>query len=410
MTARRLPWWLPAVAILVAGFALSLVQPQLAMHRDIRLEAMRSLVDLQRTFLGDPGPAIRASRRLEHDPDARIYDQDLSAGSAFIYPPLAALMYRPLADLPVQQIRDRLAAANHVLWLAVVLIAAKLAGGRRGLPWPALATSAAACILFYPLVHAVQLNQATLVVTVAIGGAWLALDAERPATAGVAFALALAIKPQLALALPLMLWHAPRMVAAAAVAAAVLAVSSFAYAGVANNVDYVTRVLPALSRGYAYYANQGFNGFFYRWVPGGDIGIFAQRPRSPVVDVLTLLAAAGVLTAAALQLRRSRAVEPAWAFGIAWLAATMVSPICWQHHYSPALFAFALLARALHDRPALRARYATPAAIAFTLMAIYLEVRPAQGVLARLSVSYVLFGALALGATFVRVAREPRAQ
>ena len=181
MTARRLPWWLPPAAVLVASFTLSLIQPELAMHRDVRLEAVRSLVDLQRTYLGDPGPAIRASRRLMHDPGARIYDQDLSAGSAFIYPPLAALMYRPLADLPGDQVRGRLAAANHILCLAVVLVAAKICGGRRGPAALALGASGAACFLFYPLVHAVQLNQATLVVTASADGAAAMAMAPVPA-------------------------------------------------------------------------------------------------------------------------------------------------------------------------------------------------------------------------------------
>ena len=124
MSRARVPWWLPAVALACVGFALSLVQPTLALHRDIRFEAVRSLVDLERTYMGDPAPAIRAARRLANDPRASIYDQDLAVGSAFIYPPLAALLYRPLAFLPIAEAQDRLTLATHVLWAAVFLLLA----------------------------------------------------------------------------------------------------------------------------------------------------------------------------------------------------------------------------------------------------------------------------------------------
>ena len=407
MSRIAAPWWLAALAVAVVGFAASLVQPSRAIGRDIRLEAMRSLVAPERTYMGDPAPSIEAARRLMHDPRARLYDADLSVGSEFIYPPIAALPYRPLATLTRPEAHDRLALVNHVLFVAVVLLLLQLSTSRRRVGALDVAACAMAAVVFYPLVHAVELNQATVAVTLLIGLTWVALDERRPALAGAVFALALAVKPQLVLALPAMAWHARRMVASSLATASALACASIAYAGWDNQVAYVTHVLPALSRGYTYYANQGLNGLYGRmFVPGGDLGIFEQPPDSPVVRAATLVSAAVVLAGVLLIVRhwhaRPRPVAPTWVFAVAWLATVLVSPVSWQHHYAPALFAFVLVARALREQPSLRtATVAALASAAFTLMAAYFEVRRFQGVAERLLASYVLYGALALGATLV---------
>ncbi len=384
----------------------SLVQPSYALHRDIRFEAVRSLFDTSRTYMGDPGPAIVAATRLAHDGRAAIYDRYASIGSSFIYPPLAAALYRPLADLPADQARDRLATANGVLLLGIIALMVWLASARRGLtPW-LVPVCALAAIAFYPLDHAVQLNQATLLVTVCIGAAWLALESDRQALAGVLFALTLAVKPQHVLDLPAMMWGARRMVAASLVTCAVLLVTSIAYAGVTNHVDYVTRVLPSLSRGYPYYANQGINGLLYRAVSGDNLAVFEQSSDSAFVRWGTRFAAVGALLAVVLLARRwnARGVPPVWTFALAWLSATMTSPVAWQHHYVPALFAFVAVASAVREvaqlrRPAVGVLMGT----AFGLMGAYFEVRALQGVAARLLVSYILYGAIALGAALVLV-------
>lgn len=407
MIRRAAPWWLAALAIAVVGFAASVVQPSRALGRDIRLEAMQSLLAPERTYMGDPTPSIEAARRLMRDPRATLYGADLSVGSAFVYPPIAALAYRPLATLTRPDAHERLALVNHVLFVGVVLLLLQLATSRRRVGVLDVTACAAAAIVFYPLVHAVELNQATVAVTVLLGATWVALDEQRPVLAGAIFALALAIKPPLVLALPAMAWHARRMVVSAVATGSALACASLAYAGWDNHVAYVTHVLPALSRGYAYYANQGLNGLCSRlFIPGGDLGIFQQPADSPLVRAATLVSAAAVLAGVLLLVRRwharGRPVAPTWVFAVAWLATALVSPVSWQHHYAPALFAFVLVARALRERPSLRtAGVAALASAAFTLMAAYFEVRRFQGVAERLLASYVLYGALALAAVLV---------
>jgi hypothetical protein len=387
---------LACAVVFVAIVAASLVQPTRALGTDIRFRAIASLADVTRTFMGDPGPSVVAAARLRADPRAPLYDGDPTVGSSFIYPPIAAILYAPLVSMQRAEARDALAMANHLLFFAIALALALFVDRQRR-PLPML-IAGAACVAFYPLVHAVELNQATVLVTALVAGAFLALDAKCTALAGVLFALTFGIKPHLALVLPLLAWHLRRMVVAALVTSIALAAGSLAYAGVANHVDYVTKMLPALAGGYSYYANQSYNGLLNRLFVGGDLGVFVMPPTSPAVRVLTLVFGAATYAGALWLVWRWRALRGVelYVFGFAWLATTIVSPIAWQHHYAPALFLFALVWRALRDEPELRARGALPALVAFGLMGSYFEVRAAEGPLASLAVSYVLAGALVL--------------
>lgn len=375
------------IVILVLGVLASLAQPTGCTGSDLRLQAMGSLIDEERSFLGDPGPSIVAAQRLRVDRHAPLYAQDLSVGSSFIYPPIAAAAYLPVANLRPVEARATLSLVSRALFAVIVALAIRLARRVDALEILAIV---GASIWFFPLVHAVQLNQATLAITALIGGAFLALAGGRQALAGALFGLCFAIKPQLVLALPL-LWFshegARRFVLSAAATGVALFGASVALAGVDNHVVYATRVLPALSGGYAYFANQSFNGFFQRLFVATDLGIFRMPPPSVPVKVLTAVTGLVVYGVALRTLRRRRDLEPVTAFGFAWLVATMISPIAWQHHFAPALFLFVWLARQKVDELLV---------LSFVLMAGYFEVRGLRGALASISVSYVLLGAMLL--------------
>jgi hypothetical protein len=394
----------PAIVVLVVT-ALSLLQPTLAIGRDIRFEALASLVDARRTYMGDPGPSLVAANRLRLDHRAPIYDADLRVGSAYIYPPLACALYAPVATLPEDGARQTLADVNLLLLCIIVALSAAL-GPRRGVAGIVLAALTA--ILFYPLVHAIQLNQATVLVTTLAGGAMLALDRKRPALAGLLLGATFAIKPQLVLVLPFLVWRARPAVISAIATSLVLLLASLAYAGIDNHVDYVTRVLPTLSAGYAYYANQSWSALVQRSFFTGDISFFALTPAPYGVRALGWgLGALSYGAGMAMVWRwREREVAPALLLGLGWLVATMTSPIAWQHHYAPALFVFAMLLRAAEQDARLRVPAVTvPLAAAFALMASYFEVRGLHGAVSRLAVSYLLFGA-ALLATSLAVLLE----
>lgn len=392
---------LRAWAIVAVGFLLSFAQPRGCTGRDLRLDAMRALIDEERSFLGDPGPSIVAARAHLRDARAPLYQADLSVGSAFIYPPIAAMPYEPLAHLSPREARGALSLASRAMFVSTVgLLVAACALRRRLRLWEAAAATVAA-VLFFPLVHAVQLNQATVAVTVLVGGAFVALLAGRQVVAGLSFGVALAIKPQLALVLPLLLFHARPMVLTAGATAAALFGASIAYAGWANHVTYATRVLPTLSRGYAYFANQSVNGLLQRAFVDTDIGVFRFAPPSTSVRLLTALTAIAAFAVTFERCRRlpRRADLAPLVFALAWVVSTMISPIAWQHHYAPALFVFVLLLR--EER---RELY-VPLAVAFVLMGAWFEVRTLRDAGAQLAVSHVFFGAVALLFALTRALR-----
>jgi hypothetical protein len=391
-----------AFLIVLFGMLLSVAQPTACGHRDLRFQAMASLVDARRSFLGDPGPAIVAARTLRERPRAAIYQQDLEVGSAFIYPPIAAKPYELLASMSAADARDALSNASVAMFLAIVAMLARCVS--RG--WLGTAAAATAALLFFPLIHAVQLNQATLGVTVLLGAS-LVLIERRAVGAGIALGAACAIKPQLVLVLPILIFHARRTVVAAFATSTAMLVASLVYAGVDNHVAYATRVLPALARGYAYFANQSVNGFLHRLAFDGRLDVFAMPPASRAVALGT--ATVGIVAYAATAFRvwrlpRSAEVAP-FVLGVALLVSTAISPIAWQHHFSFALFVFALLARAIHERR-IETSIAVPLACAYVLMASWFEVRYLQGVAARTAVSHVLLGAIVLAVVTLRAAER----
>jgi len=288
---------------------------------------------------------------------------------------------------------------NHVLLVVVLLLLVAFVSRGRPLHWGEVAGAIAVLAFYYPLLHAVELNQAMVLVTVLLGAVWLALQAGRLELGGVLLACAFVIKPQLVLLLPLLLWHARRLVWWCLGAAAVLFGLSLVYGGIDNHVEYVTQVLPQLSRGYAYYANQSLSGFFDRLFYAGDIGVFLLPPRSAPAQLLSLACSLS-LYAAAIWLVwrwRNRLDLALWVFALAWLVVTLISPIAWQHHFAPALFVFALIYRLLREEPGYRQQQLVlPGVLAFVALGFYFEVRQVTGVFARLGVSYRLYGALVL--------------
>jgi hypothetical protein len=275
-------------------------------------------------------------------------------------------------------------------------------------------------VLYHPLIRALELNQATLLVTAFLGIAFVALQGGRQALAGVALALAASIKPQLVLILPLMAWSARRMVAWTLGTGAVLLGISLLYAGLDNHLQYLTEVLPALSPGYAFYPNQSWTGLVNRLDAARSITRFAIVAPSLEARVASAALAASSWAAALWVAWRCRRMPDSalMTFGLAWLAATVASPVAWEHHYAPGLFVFAAAWRAARPQagqagepgteppPAPSPLSTTTLALlvpAFVLMASYFEVRRLEGPLPRLLVSYGLFGALLLGVGYGRL-------
>jgi len=400
--SQRGAWTLGAC---VLGVLLSFVQVRATALTDIRVDAMKGVFNGDRTNIGDPGPSIAAARLLRATRHASIYRNVNSEGAAFIYPPLAALFYTPAAARSPSDARDFLVLVNRILLAGVGVLALWLLLTRQEARWTEAFGGVAALLVFYPLLRAIELNQATVFVTFIVGLALVLLKAGKDRGAGIAFAFAVAFKPHMVLALPLMYWHSRRMVVATLLTGGFLLGLSLAYAGVQNHFDYLTDVLPMVSRGYAFYPNQSWNGVLHRLSPEANIAHFALATPSAPVRVGSTLLSLLCYVAALLIVRRWRGASVApFVLAFAWLVSTLVSPIAWEHHYAPALFLFAMAYGALRDDASLlRPEILALLAVAFVLLASYFEVRHLQGVVPRLLVSYVFAGALCLAGAWALI-------
>lgn len=376
----------------MAACLAAFVQSDLRVENGPRTRAIKAtLVGRPYANFNDPAPTVRAAQRLRDDSRAPLYSDFRVDGSSFVYPPLAAVLYEPVAaaDDPYAV----LLRANQLAFWLIVAIAVLLA--RPAGAW-AMAAMALGAVAFHPLTRAVELNQASVIITLAVGACLLAAARNRDVAAGIALAVAISIKPHLVLMLPVMAWHARRIAVVAVAACAGLFIASIAAAGIANQLDYARVVIPALSEGYAFYPNQSWNGLLHRLVQP-DMTSFVLAPSSPVVRILSvLLGLATVALGTWLSYRAPRDGDRrVVVVAFSWLVATLASPIAWEHHYAPALLLFALWlrARAIDDE---LSRLDVVVAFAWIAIASYFEVRGLGSPVTRLLASYTLAGGLAL--------------
>ncbi len=394
------------VTLALSIVALSFVQVRLSAQPDIRLTAMRAVFDASLTNLGDPAPSIVAARRLRQDHRASIYDAGRTAGAAFIYPPLAAVFYAPLTDMSYVDAHRWLSTVNHLLFVGIGLFALVLLARRAPIHWWEVTGLVVAVGLFYPLLRALELNQATVALTFVIGLALVLLEYGKERAAGIAFAFAILFKPHMILVLPLLAWHARRTIVWTLGTGVGLLVLSLGYAGIDNHVDYVTEILPVVSRGYAFYPNHSWNGVLHRLGSEADIVNFALAPASSFVRVGATVLALATYAGAVFYVRRwhSAGIPTAWVFAFGWLVTTLVSPVAWEHHYAPAIFLFGIAYGFYRRRGAPPGTLvAVLFAVGFGLLASYFEVRGLSTPASRLLVSYVFAGGLVLWAAWTRL-------
>jgi alpha-1,2-mannosyltransferase len=252
------------------------------------------------------------------------------------HPPTTIPFFLPLAPLPYAVafwVWDLVQLA--CLWLIVDLTARAL--GRR-LPLPVGVGVTLALIAVWPIRESFVEGQLNIPVAAGIVGCWYALRVRRPGLAGVALALAVALKPLAGLFVLWALWRMQwRLLAAALATGAVFAGIGFAVSGVQGTIDYVTTAYPlhaALWPGYQ--DNASPQGFFTRL-----FGPSEWRPRPPyptpgLSQVLTL--GSWALAVGLLFWRLGRRAPDAERLNreFAALGATMllVTPIIWPHYYA----------------------------------------------------------------------------
>jgi alpha-1,2-mannosyltransferase len=306
--------------------------------------------------------AARALARGVNPYDPRTFQEtaDETFGSSlivlpYLYPPLLAQIFRPLAGLTPSAYFAALQALNWVLTFLALYLTARLLDlrGRRNI-LPVL-------LLFAllpgnrPLLANVFNGQINLLVLDAVLAFLLFGRTNKPWPAGFFLSLAILLKVYPALfVLPLLLGRRWKHLAAAAATGAALVVSSFLVSGLWPWREFIsfswkTTVRPPDS---AYLfgfenaiGNVSLKGFVHHLFEA--LGL----PRSAVV--LAWGVVLGVLVAAVILLVRKKRWSSDLGFqsSVLFLLTVLLAPISWSHHYVVALVpAVYLFGRILRER------------------------------------------------------------
>ena len=302
------------------------------------------------------GPMRVGLEHLESGDAGRVYDVVFFERRIKLqYPPTALL-----AIVPVRAAARRLeleertilftvslaALAFAVAFTAAILASATSPASPRQRLWCGV-MAALLALTFYPIVKACTLGQIQIWIDALFAGALWAWMRGRPVVAGVALGLITCLKPQFAV---LLLWGLVRRRRAFALAfgatvalAAVLSIAVFGWPAHANYLD-VVRFLGR--HGEAFQANQSIGGTLHRLVGNGESQEWqhdAFPPYHPWVFAGTALTSA-LLLILALARRPTAAGSGGPAdLGAMALAATLASPIAWEHHHGILLPLYALL-------------------------------------------------------------------
>ena len=260
-------------------------------------------------------------------------------------------------------------------------------------------TVAAACLLFYPIMHGFFLGQIQTIVTFGFTAAFYCWISGREKTSGAIIGLMALIKPQYALFL---LWAAMRKKfgAAASGLAAILAgvlASCFIF-GFHNNFDYLNVLHFIGTHGESYATNQSMNGLLNRLLFNGSNLVWNENafaPFNPTVYAGTILSFLALVSLCLFfpwgPHRKSRAAD----FACCLLVATMASPVAWEHHYGILVPIFIWLCFAQSASPAPRSGVLLLAtAYIFTSNHITLFDSLAPIPILNILQSYLFFGAL----------------
>ncbi|HEY8149640.1 MAG TPA: glycosyltransferase family 87 protein [Vicinamibacteria bacterium] len=275
--------------------------------------------------------------------------------------------------------------------------------------WAVLA-AVLATLTFYPVMRAYANGQMQTWLNALFATAVWCWAGGRRGTAGVLLALSCAVKPQLAVFL---LWgtirREGRLVAAFAATSLLLLGVSVALYGWAPHVEYLGMLRFLGERGEAFFPNQSVNGLLNRWLFNGDILFWKQPwvdhfpPYDARVFVATAVSSVVLLALALLPPRAGPARAGLIDFCLMGLAATMASPIAWEHHYGVALPIFVVAYR-ICAAGSKRTRAALAVSYVFVANCLWVTKALAGS---RLNVleSYLFFGAIVLLVVLVRCRR-----
>jgi hypothetical protein len=211
-------------------------------------------------------------------------------------------------------------------------------------------------IAVWPIRESFVEGQLNIPVAAGIVACWYALRVQRPGVAGVALALAVALKPLAGLFILWALWRREwRLLIAAGSTLVVFTIAGVAFSGVQGTIDYVTKAYPMHAELWpGYQDNASPQGFFTRLFGPSD-----WRPRPPyptpgLSRVLTLaswVAAVGLLFWR-LGWRAPDAERLKQEFSALGATMLLVTPIIWPHYYAVLIAPVAVFAVHLWQRRA----------------------------------------------------------
>lgn len=424
-------WALGLVLGLAALLTAGLVASGEPAKKAIRATAPAQAFDVYRgpASTDSLGPMIAAYHREATVPEGDLYSVFFVDKVKFQYPPSSLLIFDLLprswtiADGKITQpLRRFWTLLGYLSMLLTVFITAAILELRRarldGRERPALtdrriwrgaALSLALGFTFYPLVKGYDLGQIQVFLGCLVAFALLFHVLGRTALAGAFLGACCLIKPQWGVVLVWALVRRQKRFAAAflAVFLAGTALSLLRF-GLADNLRYLDVLRAIGGTGEVFWPNQSVNGLFNRLLGNGsptDWTLNAFAAPDPIVRIVTLLTSLAFLGVALWP--QGSAARAGADLPLALVAATIASPVAWEHHYGAFL---PVLAASVPDLARVRPLgRATAPVLAFSYVAMAsIFLRPellfanrAIGVVG----SHLFFGGLALYLSLVALRR-----
>jgi hypothetical protein len=274
-----------------------------------------------------------------------------SGKEKFQYPPtslaLLLVLQRFLAPAEVFSVLNALAWVAVLLTViaSVAVASAKPDGGK---PVQVAADGFLALGMiglgFYPLLYGQSLGQIQTFLTAAVAVALAANPARRPALCGALIGCCMAVKPQFAVALLVAIAARDWRFVAGVLATALLCLGLvLPWIQWADLTDYL-RVMAFLSeRSEAFYPNQSIVGVVIRYLGVGDPLVFSSKSFPPAVQEVAFVSRLVSVVFVAIAVLASRHRPAAERLAISVVAATLASPIAWEHHHGVLLPIWALV-------------------------------------------------------------------
>ena len=346
------------LSVAIAGLVVTSLAINLVLHLTARTGGETVWMHVGR-FLhsvqgADSWKAMEIARSYSRAHPGGLYEQVFFIdGIKYQYPPTALLLFGSL-ERPALKLISWIATLVTTVLVALILrVAVASAWGERqrtAQATLALETMAViAALTFYPFIKAYSLGQIQAWLNLLFTVVVLAWMRGARGLAGAAVALMCLIKPTYAL---LYVWGALRRewrfvtIGLTAIGCG-LALSLWRY-GLHDHLEYLKVLAFIGRRGEAFYANQSINGALNRLLFNGSNLEWRDHefaPAHPVVYAGTM-AAFALLMVASLR-RPTRDAGGTLDLSLATLAATMSSPVAWEHHYGVLLPIYAATAPVL---------------------------------------------------------------